>query len=351
MGIVGDFVKSVVGGAKNAVTSDTGRVLTALATAGVSGGTAPGGDPFTNFLTQGAKFIGSGSGGGGGGSDPLTNILGTAAQIGSGFLADSFAPDAPVFGQGNQPSQGFTPSNVNISNPLFGTSQRISGNQVLARTEFSPEGLRLKGLFEEIRQREADAFAGFDRQGQVTEQQALLRSILEPTINTERNALLNSLNAQTGGVATTPGAQAALAQFGQQAAQLKAQQDIAAFDRATVEQDRLRGFESSSLRDLVDFQNIGAGQTTAAREVSSDIETANRLVAKENFETQGKEAAAESDFITEIFRGVVGGLGDIFRGGGTTSRTPDINPSSLFGGTSRSPFSSSRSQFNFGGFS
>ena len=56
-----------------------------------------------------------------------------------------------------------------------------------------------------------------------------------------------------------------------------------------------------------------------------------------------------SDFITEIFRGVVGGLGDIFGGGGTTSRTPDINPS-LFGGTSRSPFSSSRSQFNFGGF-
>ena len=322
LGSAGKLVGSVVGGGIKALNSDPGRLLTAFATAGT----------------------------GGVGADPLFNILSTGAKIGGSFLANRGQPDAPVFGQGNQPSQGFTPSNVKISNPLFGTTQKIEGGQVSANTAFTPEGLRLQGLFEEIRQREAGGLAGFDRQGQVTEQQALLRSILEPTINTERNALLNSLNAQTGGVATTPGAQAALAQFGQQAAQLKAQQDLAAFDRATVEQDRLKGLEGASLRQLAEFQNIGAGQTTAARELSADIESADRAVALENFETQGKQAAAESDFITEIFRGVVGGIGDIF-GGGSTSRTPDINPSALFGGTSRSPFSSSRSQFNFGGFS
>jgi hypothetical protein len=179
--------------------------------------------------------------------------------------------------------------------------------------------------------------------------------LIEPTINTERNALLDSLNAQTGGVATSPGGQAALANFAQQASSLKAQQDLAAFDRATGEQDRLRGFRDESLRTLAEFQNIGAGQATAAREVSSDIESANRAVAKENFDTQGAAAAAESDFLTDIFRGVVGGIGDIFGGGGGTSRTPDIVSQSfnLFGGggtSGRSPFSSQRSLFNFGGF-
>jgi hypothetical protein len=288
---------------------------------------------------------------GGSGIDPTKILFDIGTNIGGKLIQDKFSESTPQFGTPGQGTQGtgFLPSRTSIVNPLVTTDQILQGNTITAKSLFTPEGERLQSLFEDIRKREADQLAQFDRQGQIDQQQALLKGLFDTSFQTQQNALLDQLNAQTGGALTSPGGRDLLSRFVQTGALERSRADLAAVDRATVEQDRLRGLESSSLKTLADFQNIGLGQAQQAGQIGRDAAEGNQAIATQNFNTEGAEAVANNQFLTDIFEG----LGDIVFGDPIppfdTTPVPGQGGSSLFG-TSRSPFSSSRQQFSFGGF-
>jgi hypothetical protein len=281
-----------------------------------------------------------------GGGNPLLT-LGT--NLAGSLLGNIFAPDPPTFSRntGGASGGGFLPSGVGIANPLFSTKQKITGNEIDVTSQFTPLGEKRRGTFEGLFEREAAALEGFDREQQITDQQALLKQIFDQQFQSERTALFDQLNAQGGGVLTTPGGRDVLGRFASNAATSRAQQDLAAFDRARVEEDRLKGLESSALKQLVEFENISSGQVDQAQRIGQVAAQGNQAIATQNFNTEAEKFAADSGLVSEIFKGVTSGIGDIFTGG----RTPPINPApnqSLFNPTG---FGNTQGAFNavFGG--
>jgi len=286
------------------------------------------------------------------GAQAINPLFSLGTTLAGNLLGRAFAPDAPTLSR-NTPGAtggGFLPSGTTIANPLFSTKQKVTGSEIDVTSDFTDLGERRRGTFEGLFDREAAALQGFDREGQIDEQQALLKQIFDQQFQTERTALFDQLNAQGGGVLATPGGRDLLGRFASNAAISRAQQDLAAFDRAQAEEDRLKGLESAALKQLVEFENIGPGQVDQARQLGQIAAQGNQAIAQQNFNTEAEKFAADSGLVSEIFKGVTSGIGDIFTGG----RTPPINPApntqSLFNPTG---FGNTQGTFNavFGGSS
>ena len=292
------------------------------------------------------------------GAQAMNPLFSLGTTLAGNLIGQAFAPDPPTFSRQTPGATGggFLPKGTTIANPLFSTKQKISGDTIDVTSDFTDLGERRRGTFEGLFDREAAALQGFDREGQIDEQQALLKKIFDQQFQAERTALFDQLNAQGGGVLATPGGRDLLGRFASNAAVTRAQNDLAAFDRAVAEEDRLKGLESAALKQLVEFENIGPGQVDAAREVGRVAASGNQALAAQNFNTEAEKFAADSGLVSEIFKGVTTGIGSIFSGGtppiiGSKAGVPASSRAGGFGMDFRkpSPFSSTRQQFSLFG--